>query len=100
VTSEESVAYFNSRPLGSRLSAMASHQSSVIPDRGVLEARVVDLAHQYDANRPPPLPAYWGGYRVKPDAVEFWQGRPNRLHDRLLYSRGDGSGWRIERLSP
>lgn len=100
VTHEESAAYFNSRPLGSRLSATASHQSSVIDGRAALDSRVVELAHRYDTGNPPPLPEHWGGYRVRPDTVEFWQGRQSRLHDRLLYTR-DGDGiWRIERLSP
>jgi pyridoxamine 5'-phosphate oxidase len=100
VTHEESAAYFDSRPLASRLSALASHQSAVIPDRAVLESRTVELAHRYDEKTPPPLPSYWGGYRVSPGTVEFWQGRRNRLHDRILYTREPGGGWRIERLSP
>jgi pyridoxamine 5'-phosphate oxidase len=96
---EESAAYFNSRPLGSRLSAMASHQSSVVASRAVLEERAGELAREY-ADRAPEIPAYWGGTRVTPETIEFWQGRPNRLHDRLRYTR-DGSGqWRIDRLSP
>ncbi len=94
----ESAAYFNSRPLGSRLSAMASHQSSVVASRAVLEARASELAREY-ADRAPELPAYWGGTRVTPETIEFWQGRPNRLHDRLRYTRDSGP-WRIERLSP
>jgi pyridoxamine 5'-phosphate oxidase len=100
VTQQESAAYFSSRPLGSRLSAWASHQSSVIPDREVLETRVAALSKQYSAAKPPPLPPYWGGFRVEPARVEFWQGRESRLHDRLVYVRGEGGGWRIERLSP
>jgi pyridoxamine 5'-phosphate oxidase len=100
VTREESAAYFDTRPLGSRFSAIASHQSSVIPGRAELDSRVVDLAHRYDTDNPPPLPPHWGGYRVSPEAVEFWQGRQSRLHDRLLYTRERGGGWRIERLSP
>jgi pyridoxamine 5'-phosphate oxidase len=97
---DESAAYFASRPLLSRLSATASRQSSAIPDRGSLEARVAELARTYSDSNPPPLPAFWGGFRVAPTAVEFWQGRPNRLHDRLRYVRSDTGAWRIERLSP
>ena len=99
-SSDESAAYFASRPLLSRLSATASHQSSAIPDRASLEARVADLARTYNDTNPPPLPTFWGGFRVAPTAVEFWQGRPNRLHDRLRYVRSDTGAWRIERLSP
>jgi pyridoxamine 5'-phosphate oxidase len=93
----EADAYFRSRPLGSRLGAWASHQSSVIPDRGWLEERVAEMAQKFgDA---PPLPPHWGGYRVVPEVMEFWQGRENRLHDRLRY-RKDETGWVVERLSP
>jgi pyridoxamine 5'-phosphate oxidase len=99
-STEESAAYFGSRPLASRLSATASWQSSAIPDRASLEARVVELARTYGDTNPPPLPSYWGGFRVAPIAVEFWQGRPNRLHDRLRYVRSDPRAWTIERLSP
>jgi pyridoxamine 5'-phosphate oxidase len=99
ISREESAAYFRSRPLGSRLSAMASHQSSVVASRAVLDARAGDLAREY-ADHDPEIPSYWGGTRVTPESIEFWQGRPNRLHDRLRYTR-DGSGqWRIDRLSP
>jgi pyridoxamine 5'-phosphate oxidase len=99
ITHDESAAYFNSRPLGSRLSAMASHQSSVIGGRADLDARVAALSRQYAAQAPE-IPPYWGGTRVTPETIEFWQGRPSRLHDRLRYTRDSGGRWRIERLSP
>jgi pyridoxamine 5'-phosphate oxidase len=98
---EESAAYFATRPVASRVAASASHQSAVLASRDALEARVAELAARFDAASPPPLPPHWGGFRVAPEAVEFWQGRPNRLHDRLLYTRAQpGAPWRIERLSP
>jgi len=97
-TLTESDAYFASRPLGSRLAAIASNQSAVLTHRRLLEQRYADIAKQYgDA---PPRPANWGGYRVLPDAVEFWQGRPNRLHDRLLYRKTAEGNWDIVRLAP
>jgi pyridoxamine 5'-phosphate oxidase len=95
---QESAAYFRTRPLGSRLSAWASPQSRVIPGRAVLDQRVAELA----AGHPQgdiPLPPFWGGYRLVPEVVELWQGRPNRLHDRLRYTRV-ADGWRLERLAP
>ena len=97
---EESERYFETRPLGSRLGAWASHQSRVIPGRGALESDVREVEARFkDGNVP--LPPHWGGYRVVPDAIEFWQGRKSRLHDRLRYVReGGGKGWRVERLSP
>jgi len=98
VSAEESDAYFQSRPAGSRLGAWASRQSEVIADREILEARVRALEIQYADGRIP-RPEHWGGYRVIPTVLEFWQGRPSRLHDRLRYTRSAG-GWLIERLAP
>jgi pyridoxamine 5'-phosphate oxidase len=96
-TAAESDDYFETRPLGSRLAAIASPQSTVLRDRGELEERYSDTVKRYGDS--PPRPANWGGYRVVPDALEFWQGRPNRLHDRLVYSKR-ADGWEIARLSP
>jgi pyridoxamine 5'-phosphate oxidase len=98
VTAAESDDYFAHRPLGSRLGAWASAQSAVIPDREFLERRHAELMNQYpDGNVP--RPPNWGGYRVLPAAIEFWQGRPSRLHDRILFTLRDGK-WVKERLSP
>ena len=98
VSVEESEAYFRTRPPGSRLGAWASHQSAVLASREELEARVQDVAGRFP-DGDVPLPPHWGGFRVTPDEIEFWQGRPRRLHDRLLYRGGEG-GWEISRLSP
>ena len=94
---EESDEYFASRPLGSRLSAIVSPQSAPVPSRADLEARLERAAKQ--SGQTPPRPAQWGGYRLVPEWFEFWQGRQDRLHDRLCYLRAAG-GWRIERLAP
>ena len=97
VSSSDSEKYFLSRPAGARLSASASAQSEVVPDRSHLEIQVEKLKKQFGEH--PPRPAHWGGYRVMPSRIEFWQGRENRLHDRLLYTLAGGT-WKIERLAP
>jgi pyridoxamine 5'-phosphate oxidase len=99
VSHEESDAYFQSRPRGSRLGAWASKQSSILNGRAPLEARLAALTAQFGEGDIP-LPPFWGGYRVIPNAVEFWQGRSSRLHDRLRYARQPDDTWRLERLSP
>jgi pyridoxamine 5'-phosphate oxidase len=99
VSDAESDDYFRSRPLGSRLGAWASAQSEVIPSRDVLEDRVREVAQRFPDGEVP-RPPFWGGFRVRPLTIEFWQGRPDRLHDRLRYQRVQPDGWRIERLSP
>jgi len=96
---EESQIYFHSRPVGSQLSAWASRQSSVIDARRVLDARTAEMTERF-RNKPIPLPPHWGGYRLIPDMMEFWQGRPNRMHDRFRYSRQADGSWQIDRLSP
>ncbi|HKP92428.1 MAG TPA: pyridoxamine 5'-phosphate oxidase [Chthoniobacterales bacterium] len=96
---EDSAAYFHSRPIGSRLGAWVSKQSEVIDGRQILDARMEEMRERYH-NAEIPLPPHWGGYRVKPDAMEFWQGRPNRLHDRFRYSRRAEGTWQIDRLAP
>lgn len=97
---QESEVYFRTRPHGSKLGAWASErQSAVIPSREHLQARFADHAARWPEGTEVPLPEFWGGLRVVPDEVEFWQGRPDRLHDRLRYRRAGGS-WIIERLSP
>jgi pyridoxamine 5'-phosphate oxidase len=96
---EESERYFASRPIGSRLGAWASHQSRVIPGRAALESDLREVEARFGDGEVP-LPPHWGGYRVVPDAIEFWQGRESRLHDRIRYVRESGSGWRVQRLSP
>lgn len=100
VSREESAHYFQSRPRGSRIGAWASHQSQAIRSREELEERVRRLTLEYQDRAEIPLPLYWGGFRVAPDAIEFWQGRPSRLHDRFRYTRLTTGAWRIERLSP
>jgi pyridoxamine 5'-phosphate oxidase len=96
--SKESETYFQSRPFESQIGAWASAQSRSLDGRAALEARYAELAAKY-AGGPVPLPPFWGGYRVQPDTIEFWQGRKSRLHDRLLYTKRDGA-WRRSRLAP
>lgn len=99
VPPEVSDAYFDSRPLGARLSAWASVQSEVVRDRASLEQAFAAMQEKYGER--PPRPPNWGGYRLVPDALEFWQGRADRLHDRLCYRRAaSGTGWTLERLAP
>ena len=98
ISAEESDTYFYSRPIGSRLGAWASEQSQVIVNRSVLEQRLEDLKAQYE-NQNIPRPSHWGGFRVKPVGIEFWQGRSSRLHDRLRYQLQNGE-WMLDRLSP
>ena len=98
VSDEESDAYFNSRPLDSRIGAWASPQSEVISGRGVLVANAAKYGAKFMLQ--PPRPPHWGGYRLKPDHWEFWQGRKSRLHDRLRYTLQDDAGWLRERLAP
>jgi pyridoxamine 5'-phosphate oxidase len=96
---EESERYFHSRPRGSQVGSAVSRQSSVVPDRAALEAAYQQFEREHEGKEIP-LPSYWGGYRVLPITFEFWQGRPNRLHDRLRYVKEPDGTWRIERLSP
>jgi pyridoxamine 5'-phosphate oxidase len=99
IAGADSDAYFGQRPRGHQLSAWASHQSSVVPDRAYLETKMREYERTYPGDVP--RPDYWGGYRVKPNRLEFWQGRPDRVHDRILYRRALATGpWIIERLSP
>ncbi|MFI8906152.1 pyridoxamine 5'-phosphate oxidase [Streptomyces albidoflavus] len=101
VPREETAAYFRTRPHGSRIGAWASDQSAVVPGRATLDRAYADLAARHPEGEEVPVPPHWGGYRVTPRTVEFWQGRENRLHDRLRYVRsGDGESWRVERLAP
>lgn len=98
--SDETARYFRTRPHGSQLGAWASAQSSVIASRAELDASYAELGDRYPEGEEVPVPSDWGGFRVAPRSVEFWQGRANRLHDRLRYVAEPDGGWRVERLSP
>lgn len=95
----DSLRYFHSRPRGSQLGAWVSHQSEEIDARRILDARLAEMTERF-AGREIELPPHWGGYRVRPDIIEFWQGRPNRLHDRFRYTRTADGNWSIARLAP
>jgi len=99
VSRKQSEAYYKTRPRGSQIGGHASRQSEVISSRKVLEERIREVTIEYEGKEIP-LPSYWGGYRLNPEAIEFWQGRSDRLHDRLLYTLQSDGGWQIERLSP
>jgi pyridoxamine 5'-phosphate oxidase len=99
VERSESLKYFMSRPRGSQLGAWVSDQSSVLSSRKTLEMKLDEIKRKF-ADGEIPLPEFWGGFRIKPKRFEFWQGRPNRLHDRFLYSKIDDESWEIERLAP
>jgi pyridoxamine 5'-phosphate oxidase len=99
VSREESEAYFRTRPRGSQIGALTSSQSQVVASREVLENRFQQLLAEYEGGEVP-LPSYWGGYRLSPVTIEFWQGRSDRLHDRFLYKRQPGGPWQLERLAP
>lgn len=100
LTSEESQVYYDTRIRGSRLGAWASQQSSVLKDREELEQQVKDVEAKFQNQEKFPVPEFWGGLRVMPETMEFWQGRPSRLHDRFQYVKNDGGEWKVQRLSP
>lgn len=99
VSEDESTQYFHSRPKGSQLGALASPQSKTIPNRKFLEDKLQSLEKEY-AEKDIPKPAHWGGYRVLPNRIEFWQGRSSRLHDRIVYTQDKDQSWKFERLAP
>lgn len=99
VSSKESLSYFLSRPHGSQLGAWVSQQSEVISSRSILEMKLAEMKRKFKEGKVP-LPDFWGGYRIEPTSFEFWQGRQNRLHDRLLYEKQANGSWKISRLSP
>jgi pyridoxamine 5'-phosphate oxidase len=97
---EESEIYFNDRPRGSQLGAWVSRQSEVIDARRILDARLAEMTERFAGSEKIELPPHWGGYRIVPETMEFWQGRANRLHDRFRYTRQEDASWLIERLAP
>ena len=99
ISTAESMKYFATRPRGSKLGAWSSHQSEVLSTRSMLEAKMDEIKTKF-AKGDIPLPSFWGGYRVKPTRIEFWQGRPHRLHDRFLFTLTEDKPWRVERLAP
>jgi pyridoxamine 5'-phosphate oxidase len=96
---EDSEKYFHARPRESQIGAWASQQSQIVPSRAELEKRESEIEAKY-AGKPVPLPDFWGGYRLIPSLIEFWQGRPGRLHDRIVYEREPDGSWQIRRLQP
>lgn len=99
ISTIESMKYFMSRPVGSRLGAWVSHQSQVITSRSILETKLNEMKEKFKDGKIP-LPDFWGGYRIVPDTMEFWQGRSSRLHDRIFYSHTSGAHWERKRLAP
>lgn len=100
LSSQESQIYFDTRIMGSRIGAWASQQSQVLAGREELDLRVKDVVAKFENEERIPVPEFWGGLRIKPEMVEFWQGRESRLHDRFQYSKEDDGSWKIDRLSP
>ena len=100
VSEEEATAYYHSRPRTSQIGAWSSNQSQEISSREELEKKELEIIKQFDNMEVIPKPPHWGGYNVKPVIIEFWQGRPSRLHDRIQYSIQEGGNWKIERLAP
>lgn len=99
ISAKESLKYFSSRPHGSQLGAWVSQQSTVISSRSILEMKLAEMTRKFKAGKVP-LPDFWGGYRIKPTTIEFWQGRQSRLHDRLIYTKNEEGTWSIDRLAP
>ena len=99
ISTMESFKYFTSRPKGSQIGAWVSQQSTVITSRSLLISKFDEMKRKF-AKGEVPLPSFWGGYRIVPFAIEFWQGRENRLHDRFMYKKDENNAWKIERLSP